>query len=152
MRVPFSLAIGLALAIGCASAPGRSGAEAPPGIFFPVMKPAGARPAALIEGTLVRRSECLWLDRTFEGRLESFLVLWPAGSRLRESGGKLEIVNADDRVVGREGELIRGGGGETRDLEFVRDLTGQSPPAECQQGEAFWRLYDVLTISSAGPP
>lgn len=106
------------------------------------MKPAEAIPAALMPGgTLVLRDGCLWLDP--DGGTESYLILWPAGSSLRESDGKISIYDQSGARVATVGERIEGGGGETKDLDFVRDLTGQTPPPQCQAGEGYWRAYGV---------
>lgn len=137
-----ALTIWFALACGQAGLPERSANV--PGVFFPVMKPADAIPAALMPpGTLALRDGCLWLDTQLEGKTVSWLILWPAGSSLRQSNGNLAIHDDRGARVASVGERLEGGGGETRDLEHVRDLTGQTPPPECQVGEAYWRAYGV---------
>lgn len=140
--------VALLLTLACGQGGGQGQLMEPsgsvPAVFFPVMKPADAIPAGIMPGgTLAHRDGCLWLDRSNQGRTESFLVLWPAGSTLRESDGKISVHDQNGVRVATVGERIEGGGGETRDLGFVRELTGQTPPPQCQLGESYWRAYGV---------
>lgn len=138
-----ALIASLALACGQAGLPHASPSTVP-GVFFPVMRPADAIPAALMPpGTLALRGGCLWVDTELDGRTISWLILWPAGSSLRESDGVLTVYDGQGARVASVGERIEAGGGETPNLDFVRDRTGQTPPPECQLGEAYWMAYGV---------
>lgn len=156
MRLVNVLAASLlsASAMSCAPSPGLPGEGAQreatvSGIFFPVMAEAGdgaARPAGLLTGTLRLRDGCLWIEREAQGTAEAFLPLWPAGSRAGQTPDGIAVFGGPGRKqIAREGTRVRAGGGETRDLEFVRELIGETPPPECQTGEAYWRAYEIST-------
>lgn len=156
MRLIRVLAAGLvsATAISCAPSFGSpsEGAQRESevsGIYFPVMTAAAdgaARPAGLLIGTLRRRDGCLWIEQDADGTREAFLPLWPSGSRAEQTPDGIVVVGGPGRQeIAREGMRVRAGGGETRDLKFVLELIGETPPPECQTGEAFWRAYEVTT-------
>jgi len=69
-----------------------------------------ACPAALLEGTLVRHEEAGLAVRA-DRNLPPTPVVWPHGWAARDVGGVRELLDADGRVVGREGDVVSAGGG-----------------------------------------
>ncbi len=133
----------LLLALETAACSGARGGEAvaPPGIFFPTVPIGDDYPAALIEGTLEVRSGCVFVSRP-EDR---WLLLWPEGYTATFANDRLEVMNGGGDVVGREGEIIRLGGGEGRPIEmggktaaedWASRLTGSEIPERC--GDLYW--------------
>jgi hypothetical protein len=112
-------------------------------IFFPVLASADAIPPALMQGRLLLRSGCLWMQPA-EGR-ELYLALWPAGSRL-EAAGSSVVVGDPSGARFSVGDRLRATGGETKDVEHVITLTGQKPPPVCQVGEGYWRMYQITRL------
>jgi hypothetical protein len=81
-----------------------------------------------------------------EGR-EVHLVLWPPGSRLDQKTGVISTTDASGaQVTIAAGDRLRAAGGETKDVNFVAELTGQHPPLACQTGESYWRAYQVTKL------
>lgn len=123
----------------------RGPPDATTAIFFPVLRPASAIPAALLQGRVVLRGGCLWIQPA-EGR-ELYLALWPPGSRLDPATGVITTLDASGaQVTIAVGDRLRAGGGETKDVNFVVDLTGQKPPPACQTGEGYWRMYQITRL------
>lgn len=114
---------------------------APEGIFFPTVPRSEAYPSGLIGGRLEVRSGCLFVAT----ESDRWLLLWPDGYRAQIESDQLEVVDEDGAVVGREGERIRLGGGETRPREvggtaaaerWASELTGLQMPDRC--GDLYW--------------
>lgn len=118
--------------------------DATTGIFFPVLQPATAIPVAILQGRVVSRGGCLWIQPA-EGR-ELYLALWPPGSRLEQVGSGVAVVDASGAQVVTVGDRLRSVGGETKDVNDVIRFTGQKPPLACQVGEAYWRAYQVTRL------
>ncbi len=130
----------LLLALTSAACSGRE-AVVPPGVFFPTVPIGDAYPAALIDGHLEVRSGCVFVAATDE----RWLLLWPEGYTARLVDRRLEALNGSGEVIGREGEAIRLGGGETRPREvggeaaaerWASELTGLDIPERC--GDLYW--------------
>jgi hypothetical protein len=119
--------------------------DATAGVFFPVLQPASAIPLALLQGRIVSRGGCLWIQPA-EGR-ELCLALWPPGSRLDKTTGRVTTRDASGaELVIAVGDRLRVGGGETKDLDHVVTITGQKPPLACQTGEAYWSAYQITRL------
>lgn len=132
------LVVTLALTL---AACGDAGRVAPPGIFFPTVPIGDAYPAGEIEGVLVERSGCLFVERT-EDR---WLLLWPEGASARIVDEAIEVLDEEGEIVGREGDPVRFGGGERNPREMggaaeaeesVTELTGLDIPERC--GDLYW--------------
>ena len=133
-----SLVVVVALtAAGC----GSGEPAAPPGIFFPTVPIGDAYPAALMEGVLEEQAGCLFV--TVDG--DSWLLLWPEGYTARVADGHLDVLDESGEVVGRVGEPLRVGGGETNPVEIggaaaaerrASELTGLDIPERC--GDLYW--------------
>jgi hypothetical protein len=121
----------------------RGPPDATTGVFFPVLQPASAIPLALIQGRVVQRGGCLWLQGA-EGQ-PLYLALWSPGSRLEASGSTIAVVDPAGARIG-VGDRLRATGGETKNVEDVIALTGQKPPLACQTGEGYVRLYQITKL------
>jgi hypothetical protein len=109
----FVLAVLVAALGACAAGP------APPGELLPVPTqtppPAialgpEACPLALLEGRLVRHEE-LGVAVQGDPNFPPTIVVWPHGWAARDVDGTRELLDADGRVVAREGDLVSAGGG-----------------------------------------
>jgi hypothetical protein len=99
-------------------------------------------PLALIDGVLVERAGCLFVERDDT----RWLLLWPEGSSARLIvEGVVEVLDEDGEVVGREGGPVRFGGGESNPIEvggaaaseaWATRLTGKDVPDRC--GDLYW--------------
>jgi hypothetical protein len=104
--------LSIVIAAAAATCAGE-GPAAPPKVFFPTVPIGDAYPAALINGFLEMRTGCVFV--TAHG--DRSLLLWPEGYTARLSDGQLQVLDGDGTIVGREGEPVRLGGGETNPLE-----------------------------------
>jgi len=120
---------------------GRGAPASSSGVFFPTVPRGDEYPAALIEGVLEVRSDCLFISA--DG--ERWLLLWPQGYKPHSTDGRIEIVNEAGERIGREGDQVRLGGGETRPVEvggtaeaeqWASELTGLDIPERC--GDLYW--------------
>lgn len=107
-----SLALALILA-GCAAEPVPSSevvavpTQTPPPFFD--LGPR-ACPTALLEGVLVRHEEA-GLAVQGDPNVPPTPVVWPHGWAARDVEDVRELLDADGRVVGREGDFVSAGGG-----------------------------------------
>jgi hypothetical protein len=69
-----------------------------------------ACPAALLEGTLVAHEEVGMAVEGEFGRAPA-IVVWPHGWAARDVDGVRELLDAEGRVVAREGDFVSAGGG-----------------------------------------
>jgi hypothetical protein len=140
--LPVALAVaGVLILAGCGR---HSGSNAPPStapIFFPTVPISDAYPAALIEGRLEERSGCLFVAV----HDERWLLLWPEGYSNRTAQGRVEVRDSTGKLIGREGEEMSLGGGESRPSEtggpqaaeeWATGLTGMDIPERC--GDLYW--------------
>jgi len=67
-----------------------------------------------MEGVLEEQAGCLFV--TVDG--DSWLLLWPEGYTARVADGHLDVLDESGEVVGRVGEPLRVGGGETNPVEI----------------------------------
>ncbi len=108
-----------------------------PGLYFPRQKAGGGFADALSGGLLsVDEKGCLRKE-TQDG--VSFTIIWSAEMRPESRGGKIVVLNEKDKVVAREGEQVRMGGGEPSSLtgiEAVDDRTAQELQDRCPGG--YW--------------
>ena len=107
-----AFAVALAAA-GCAVDPLPSGQP----VAVPTQTPAPpldlgpqACPAALLEGMLVRHDEA-GLAVQGDPNFPATVVVWPHGWAARDVDGVRELLDADGRVVAREGDFVSAGGG-----------------------------------------
>jgi hypothetical protein len=137
VEFPTSRSVVAVMAAACAA--DRPGS--PPGIFFPTVPIGDAYPSALMEGVLEVRSGCVFVA----AHEDRWLLLWPEGFTTRYTDGELEVLDENGEVVGREGERLRVGGGETNPIEvggsgaaerWATDLTGVEIPERC--GDLYW--------------
>ena len=78
-----------------------------------------ACPAALLEGTLVRHEQA-GLAVQGDPNFPPTPVMWPHGWVARDMDDVRELLDADGRVVGREGDFVSAGGGmNLADTAFV---------------------------------
>jgi hypothetical protein len=121
----------LVLTSGCSHDDGE------PGLFFPAFDASGARPLAIVSGTLVEQSNCLFIDAGGQRAL----VLWEEGMGF--SDGRL--LDEDGTPIARLGEHIHGGGGWHSDRGHAEGLTDETIPDRCVQDvpEPFVIMYDV---------
>jgi hypothetical protein len=121
----------LVLASGC------SHADVAPGIFFPTWNAGGTVPDAIVSGTLVEKSNCLFID----AGSQRALVLWEEG--MGYEGGQL-LDGGGDPIAGL-GERIHGGGGWYSDRSHIEGLAGETIPDRCvlDGPDRFALIYDV---------
>ena len=81
-------------------------------------------PTAIIQGALDIRDGCIWLR---EAPDTSVIVLWPSSATLDNAAGVLSVTLDGARFV--DGDELTLGGGELKDLDFVRSLVGAVPEA-----------------------
>ncbi len=108
-------------------------------IVFPIQAPTNVYMEALLTGTLVLDPNgCLRVQS--EGG-QSHLVLWRYGFSLRFEGENLEVLDEAGRVVGRAGEAVRMGGGESSP-ETVPGLPVETCPGP------FWALGEIEPVEA----
>lgn len=90
---------------------------------------------APLSGRIGGTSECPWLD-TGDAR---FLLLLSQGDTARSTDGRLELVDADGSVVGRQGDTIDVVGGTQTDVE---------PPDACDTES----IDFIFRVGQLGPP
>jgi hypothetical protein len=110
------LCLALATALGaCAADPAPSGelipvpTQTPPPAF--ALGPE-ACPLALLEGRLVRHEE-FGVAVQGDPNFAPAVVVWPHGWAARDVVGVRELLDADGRVVAREGDFVSAGGGSS---------------------------------------
>lgn len=108
------------------------------GIFFPRMPPAREGPLAPLEGLIVLRNGCLWIDSGHE----SYLVLWPAGSHPTIENGVIWLIASDGRRLASVGQRVTAVGGELTEVKDAAALAGRTPPRDCQKGR-YWRANEI---------
>jgi uncharacterized Zn-binding protein involved in type VI secretion len=106
-------ALVIAVLVGCAADP----APATDLIAVPTQTPGPpidlgpqACPTALLEGMLVRHDEA-GVAVHGDPNFPPSVVAWPHGWAARDVDGVRELLDADGRVVAREGDFVSAGGG-----------------------------------------
>jgi hypothetical protein len=104
-----------------------------------------ARPAGLINGTLVTRDECVFV----QGDPDQLLVIWPRGfDRIGQQ------VTERGNPVAQVGEFLtlHGGSIDARQYERVRSsIGGSSVPAACATNQ-YWLATGAEPITSDSSP
>ena len=95
-------------------------------------------PTALLTGHVRFVDGCV---RIQQGSDAAYVVLWPSDARLHESGGRLRV--ATSGVLLSDGDRISLGGGEYKDLEWVRGTVGATIPEACVV-EHYWLATEVI--------
>lgn len=113
------------------------------GVFFPrhCTRPWQPVPAGAIEGLLVLREGCVWIEPA-HGR-EIYLALWPPGWVAAKAAAMLEIRDAAGARMGAIGERIAAGGGERSDEHDIAQLIRRDPPPACR-GHRAWLVTGLL--------
>jgi hypothetical protein len=131
-RTVHSVALALLVA-GCAAAPVPSSELVPvPTQSPPPFLDLGPRacPTALLEGVLVRHDEA-GMAVQGDPNFPPTPVMWPHGWAARDVEGVRDLLDADGRVVGREGDFVSAGGGmNAANTAFVPCGTPEITPAE----------------------
>lgn len=134
------------IAVSCGS---QTPASVPPterpALFMPTHQFTASGPAALLDGTLVERDGCLWIETRERQR---FLALWPTGYRVAAGSGTVTVLRNDGRPVAEVGRPITVGGGEYAPHQeaFVQGLIGRPIPDACR-GNKYWLVGEVLPSS-----
>jgi hypothetical protein len=132
------------MAVICLSACGVGHAAAPDGLFLPRLQNQNDTwPAALITGTLVERSGCIFLAAdTSATNLPDVLLIWPRGTTAaRTPDGRLRIDVGDGAPVQTGDHVSLGGGfiGESKDdVGQAESLMGTAIPEPCRTGGGYW--------------
>jgi hypothetical protein len=113
IRTAVSILAAVVLA-GCVGPLGEQGQSSPPNPSVGPGTTAQVCPAALLEGVLLADDADGFLVRHEEGFITP--VLWPDGYTVRD-GDVRELLDADGRVVAREGDFVSAGGGMTGNNE-----------------------------------
>lgn len=118
-------------------APGCSRASVESGVFFPTWDSDGAVPTAIVSGTLVEQSNCLFID----GNGERSLVFWEEGMSYKDG----ELLDKGGAAVAHLGEEIHGGGGYLSDRNHIEGLAGETIPDRCvlEGPDRFALIYEV---------
>jgi hypothetical protein len=130
----------LAFLLSCSS----SGPLAPEGVFLPRLDHANdVWPTALIDGTLVEVSGCVFIDAEYEPAPPMHvLLIWPNGTTAdRAPDGALRVM-LDGEVVGHIGDCVELGGGmvgdSRTDVDHAESLIGTAIPARCRAEDGYW--------------
>jgi hypothetical protein len=78
-------------------------------LVFPVQDPSKDVMQALVEGTLVRSGECLYLQPPETH--DVILPIWPHGFSYEEVGDRIIVLDADGDPVAESGASVSMGGG-----------------------------------------
>jgi hypothetical protein len=132
MRSRAVLALGLVFAVAGCGSPGPMTLD---GVTILRHKVMTDSPAALFSGTIHFRAGCVWGDAVGETQV----MVWPPTSRLDRRDGHLVLV-VDD-VVLEDGDTFSIGGGQYKDVEFIRGLAG-AIPNECLS-DLYWLGNDI---------
>jgi hypothetical protein len=101
---------------------------------FPQLAPAPDEeervfPDALLIGTLIQEGGCLRVAPSEGG--PSYLIVWPPQVTFEAQGGRLKVIDSENRSAASEGEKITLGGGEIdSSAQILRDLQ-QPIPQNC---------------------
>jgi hypothetical protein len=128
----FRLTIGLILATACTGPPVEDG------LFFPTWDAAGDAPSAIVEGVLVEKDRCLFL----EANRQRALVIWEGGLGFEDNA----LLDSAGDPIANVGETIHGGGGYFGDRRHIENLAGEPIPERCVptgDGDGFALIYDV---------
>ena len=136
MRLRVAIAIGLMLATAC------SGPPVEEGLFFPTWDAEGDAPAAIVQGVLVEKDRCLFLETNGQRAL----VIWEEGLGFEDDA----LLDSAGDPIASVGETIHGGGGYFGDRRHIESLAGEPIPERCLpagDGDGFALIYEV----EAGP-
>ena len=136
MRFRLAFAIGLMLATAC------SGSPVEEGLFFPTWDAGGDAPAAIVQGVLIEKDRCLFV----EANGQRALVVWEAGLGFEDDA----LLDSAGDPIASVGETIYGGGGYFGDRRHIENLAGEPIPERCLpagDGDGFTLIYEV----EAGP-
>lgn len=112
-------------------------------LYFPKQPPTDVYMEALLKGTLILDPNgCLRIES--EGG-EARLVLWHHDFELKVGDEVIEVLNGDGQVVGRVGEAVRMGGGESS----ATDIPGL-PLSNCPG--PYWVLGNIETLEAQAIP
>jgi len=134
----YACAVRLRLAIGLVLATACSGPPVEEGLFFPTWAAGGDGPAGQVQGVLVEKDRCLFV----EANARRTLVVWEAGLGFEDDA---LLDSAGDRIAS-VGETIHGGGGYYGDRGHIENLAGEPIPERCVpvgDGDRFALIYDV---------
>ncbi|MGQ0669974.1 MAG: hypothetical protein ACT4PO_09935 [Actinomycetota bacterium] len=124
-----ALALGLvAISGGCA----RDGPEprGTAGVFFPTYPPSGDSALGILQGVLIARDGCLFVETPYD---QQFLLLWPEGYAAISEDGRIRVLDQSGDSIGAVGDDLTLVGGE-RGLRSAADTVGEEIPQECQRG------------------
>ena len=136
MRFRRAVGIGLILATAC------SGQPVEEGLFFPTWDAGGDVPAAIVQGVLIEKDRCLFV----EANGLRTLVVWEAGLGFEDDA----LLDSGGDPIASLGEAIHGGGGYFGDRHHIENLAGEPIPERCLpagSGDRFALIYEV----EAGP-
>jgi hypothetical protein len=122
------IAIGLMLATAC-------GPPVEEGLFFPTWDAGGDAPSGIVQGVLVEKDRCLFL----EGDGRRTLVIWEGGLGFEDNA----LLDSDSDPIASVGETIHGGGGVFGDRHHMETLAGEPIPERCLPDGGFALIYDV---------
>jgi hypothetical protein len=128
----FRLAIGLMLATACTGPPVEDG------LFFPTWDAGGDVPSAIVQGVLVEKDRCLFL----EANGQRALVIWEGGLGFVDNA----LLDSAGDPIANVGETIHGGGGYFGDRRHIENLAEEPIPERCVptgDGDGFALIYDV---------
>jgi hypothetical protein len=138
----YACAVGFRLAIGLMVATACSGPPVEEGLFFPTWDAGGDVPAGIVQGVLVEKDRCLFVERS--GRRT--LVVWEAGLGFEDNA----LLDSGGDPIASAGETIHGGGGYYGDRGHIENLAGEPVPERCVpmgNSDRFALIYGV----EAGP-
>lgn len=120
--------------IGCAQDSASNEVGNP---FFPTHEDTGMSAAAILQGTLIKTSNCLIVDSATQG--QAYLPIWSESFSWDE--GKSSILDQEGNVLARVGQDVDLTGGQVS-LDAASQLTGESIPDACQVG-GYWNTTAI---------
>jgi hypothetical protein len=131
------LAIGLMLATACTGPPVEDG------LFFPTWDAEGDAPSAIVQGVLVEKDRCLFL----EANGQRALVIWEGGLGFAHNA----LLDSAGDPIANVGETIHGGGGYFGDRSHIENLAEEPIPERCVPGGENGDRYAIIYEVEAGP-
>lgn len=112
---------------------------------LPTQVPTDAHHDALLQGTLVRNGDCLFILASDGPMAHMYPVLWPHGYRLRISGDRADLLDADGAVRASVGDRVALGGGQGGP-----PLATPEAAAACVQSDTVWYAASVEAVANVG--
>ncbi len=111
---------------------------------LPTQVPTDAHHDALLQGTLIREGDCLFVIAGDGPTAEVVPVLWPHGYRLRLTGDHADLLDADGAVRASVGDQVALGGGQGG-----APMPAPAAATPCVQFDSVWYAASVEVIATS---